>query len=80
MLGGKFEDSVESAAMFLYSLGGVIFGEKKVLDWLKGKGLLASTEDCEKCNNGTAMVFTARTEQGGSKDGYTHDAVHNAIP
>ena len=48
--------------MSLYSLEGVIFGEtEKLLDWLKGKGLLASTKDSEECNNGTAMVFTVRT-------------------
>lgn len=30
--------------------------------------------DCQKCNNGTVMVFTERTEQGGLKYGYTwHD-------
>ena len=58
--------------MSLYSLGGVIFGDKlKLIEWLQGKGLLASSKDCEKCNNGTNMVFRERTEQGGSKDGYT---------
>ena len=44
--------------MSLYSLGGVIFGDKlKLIEWLQEKGLLARSKDCEKCNNGTNMVF-----------------------
>ncbi len=63
--------------MSLFSLGAIIFGDKiKLIDWLKNKGLLASSMDCQKCNNGTAMVFTERTEQGGSKDGYTWRCTH----
>ena len=38
---------------------------------MKNKGLLASSMDCQKRNNGTAMVLRERAEQGGSKDGYT---------
>ena len=58
--------------MSLFSLGAIIFGEKvKLIDWLKGKGLLAVNKDCVKCNNGTNMTFVERTESGGSKDGYT---------
>ena len=58
--------------MSLFSLGAIIFGEKsKLIDCMKNKGLLASSMDCQKCNNGTAMDFRERTEQGGSKDGYT---------
>ena len=58
--------------MSLFSLGAIIFGEKsKLIDWMKNKGLLASSMDCQKCNYGTAMVFRERTEQGGSKEGYT---------
>ena len=58
--------------MSLFSLGAIIFGDKsKLIEWMKNKGLLASRMDCTKCNNGTAMVLTEQTEQGGSKDGYT---------
>ena len=63
--------------MSLFSFGAIIFGDKsKLIDWMKNKGLLASSMDCQKCTNGTAMVFTERTEQGGSKDGYTWRCTH----
>ena len=63
--------------MSLFSLGATIFGDKsKLINWNQNKGLLASSMDCQKCNNGTAMIFTERTEQGGSKDGYTWRCPH----
>ena len=63
------------AIMSLFSLGALIFGDTiKLIDWLKNKGLLASSMDCQKCNNGTAMVFTERTEQG--VKGWLYFALH----
>ena len=54
--------------MSLFSLGAIIFGDKsKLIEWMKNKGLLASRMDCTKCNNGTAMVLTEQTEQGGQR-------------
>ena len=63
---------VDNTKMSLFSLGGVIFGDKlKFYDWMKSKGLLATRKECLKCGNGTQMLFQERTEQGGTKDGYT---------
>ena len=43
---------VDNTKMSLFSLGGVIFGDKlKFYDWMKSKGLLATRKECKYGKN-----------------------------
>ena len=44
--------------MSLFSMGGVFFGDKlKLYHWMQNKGLLATSKECLKCENGTQMFI-----------------------